>query len=220
MYLMTPYGLCMSYLYCICIYWNSINLQGKQIMQCILFSISWSILLIGILRFILYPSSHTHIHNQNCTINGASSSELNQTFPLEVSSTYFPRISDEKSGLLAAGTLPWSLFLSRRSSRRWVKLLSSGGIKPVNPFDWRFLQQRKLINSENPTQPNFKQITNPILFTFSLDLSNFQSLEESDPKVDSSPNPKSWGMSTCHFLRYYPNQIVPMQYPTNHQSMK
>lgn len=125
--------------------------------------ISLPIHLIGTLIFFVTIFTHLskvstnpHIHIQNCILKEVSSAELNQTFPLQESTTYFPVLLDEKSGLPATGRDPRSLFLSSQSFWRFFKLPSSGGILPVNPFDPRFLQQQKLIKSEKQKEDNVK----------------------------------------------------------------
>lgn len=125
--------------------------------------ISLSIHPIGTLNLFLTIFTHlskvctnTHIRTQNCILKGLSSAELNKTFPLQESTTYFPVLLDEKSGLLTSGRDPWSLFLSSQIFLRFFILPSSGGILPVNPFDPRFLQQHKLIKSEKQKELNTK----------------------------------------------------------------
>ena len=56
---------------------------------------------------------------------------------------YIPWKLEPKSVLPASGKVPWSLFLSRRSSWRDFRLLSSGGNAPTNPFDCKFLREKK-----------------------------------------------------------------------------
>jgi hypothetical protein len=47
----------------------------------------------------------------------------------------------EKLGVLLPGIDPFSLFLSNLSSTRFCSFPSSDGILPVNPLEWKFLQE-------------------------------------------------------------------------------
>jgi hypothetical protein len=65
-----------------------------------------SICFVTIFTHLSKVCTNTHIRTQNCILKGVSSAELNKTFPLQESTTYFPVLLDEKSVLLTTGRDP------------------------------------------------------------------------------------------------------------------